>query len=269
MAKYIKITKKGLDGDPRAEQIIQILERASKENYGESLWDSEEGLVAGARREVTKAIDICLEQNCMAEEIIDDIDDILFNLFGETLFEENKGLIYGSKQEVASEIENLLSPKSEDKMHYANDDVEVVDGIEFEMHDYHFEKFPRSVREVKRGAIIYFTQQNDFDGSDIKKVLCHDTYFDLESNNESKIKSGAYKLAMMKQVAQKNDGGSDVDYEYELVPVQKAKDLNMEDPEDILLDISQIVEEYKAMGSKLTMADRLETLEKIIEKFEK
>lgn len=102
--------------------------------------------------------------------------------------------------------------------------IEVVDGIEFEMHDYHFEKFPRAVREVKRAAIIYFTQQNDFDGSDIKKVLCHDTYFDLESNNENVIKSGPYKLAMKKQVAQGTDGQSQVEYEYELVSVQKAED---------------------------------------------
>lgn len=114
MARYIRVTKKGLDGDPRAEQISQVLERAAQKYYKESLWDSETGLISGAKREVTKAIDICLEQKCDAQEIIDDIDDILFNLFGETLFQEEKGLIFGAREEVVSEIEQLLNTKAED-----------------------------------------------------------------------------------------------------------------------------------------------------------
>ena len=154
----IKLTKKGLDGDARAEKILQVLESAAQRNYGESLWDSETGLVSGAKREALKAAEICLYEKCDAEETIEDIDDILYSLFGETLFEEEQGLIYGARQEVIDEVEKVIA--------------------------------------------------------------------------------------------------------------SKAEDLHMEDPEDKLGSLSMIIEKYKKIENP-TMADRLETLEKVIEEFEK
>ncbi len=248
MAKYIRVAKKGLDGDPRAEQIAQVLERASQENYKESLWDSETGLVAGAKREVTKAIDICLEQNCTAEEIIQDIDDILFNLFGETLFEENKGLIYGSKQEVVSEIENLLNPKSEElkgkdgQMYVLNTKVtpedKIVNGITFGIDIDDAAKYPSAVNAVQEAAIDFFTKQNNLTDAHIDYVIAYSDYIEVSGK---KLK-GKYKIAMAQTELLLEDGGSTGGIRYHLVPLNKAKDLNS--PEELHGELLAIVNKH-------------------------
>lgn len=191
----------------------------------------------------------------------DDIfSDIEFEELDEVL-EEIKGKDFDDMAETY-----LEEPKAKDEMHYADDGTEIVDGIEFEMHDYHFEKYPSAVKAVKRAAIIYFTQQNDFDGNDIKKVLCHDTYLDLESKNESKIKSGSYKLAMIKKIAQKNDGKSTVEYDYELVPLQKAEAEYKQKGEDVYEAVDGLSEglscEYIAEMHDVDLDFIMEQLEK-------
>jgi hypothetical protein len=239
MAKYIRVAKKGLDGDPRAEQIAQVLERASQENYKESLWDSETGLVAGAKREVTKAIDICLEQNCTAEEIIQDIDDILFNLFGETLFEENKGLIYGSKQEVVSEIENLLTPKSEElKAEDESPQDKTVNGITFGIDIDDAAKYPSAVNAVQEAAIDFFTKQNNLTDAHIDYVIAYSDYIEVSGK---KLK-GKYKIAMAQTELLLEDGGSTGGIRYHLVPLNKAKDLNS--PEELHGELLAIVNKH-------------------------
>ena len=236
MAKYIRVTKKGLDGDPRAEQIAQVLERASQENYKESLWDSETGLVAGAKREVTRAIDICLEQNCKAEEIIEDIDDILFNLFGETLFEENKGLIYGSKQEVVSEIENLLTPKSEElkgedvgepwewdgEKYVLNTKVtpedKTVNGIDFFIDSQSATEYPSAVNAVQKAAIDLFTKQNKVTKDKIDYVIAYSNYITVVSPKGQKAN---YKIAKAQTELLLEGGGNAGGIRYHLEPLNK------------------------------------------------
>ena len=183
------------------------------------------------------------------------------------MFEENKGLIYGSKQEVVSEIENLLTPKSEElkaEDNYPQD--KIVNGITFGIDIDDAMEYPSAVNAVQEAAIDYFTKQNNVTGDKIDYVIAYSDYITVASPKGQKAN---YKIAIAQTELLLEGGGSTGGTRYRLEPLNKAKDLNMEDPEDILLDISQIVEEYKTMGSKLTMADRLETLEKIIKKFEK
>ena len=220
----IKLTKKGLDGDARAEKILQVLESAAQKNYGESLWDSETGLVSGAKREALKAAEICLYEKCDAEEIIEDIDDVLYSLFGETLFVEEEGLIYGARQEVMDEIEELLNPKAEDL------DISEMENSDIAAH--------AQIMSKELG----------------KDVPMQEARWDLE--NEDPV---GYKLHRARIAAGK-----------ELMAHKKAKgeDLHIEDPEDKLGSLSMIIEKYKKIENP-TMADRLETLEKVIEELEK
>lgn len=91
--KYIKVTRKAFDADPRSQVMLDVFEQATQDEYGLSLFNGKSALIPGTQTAILRTIDMGLKQDLSCEQVMEEIDDVVWDITGEVLFEEINGIL--------------------------------------------------------------------------------------------------------------------------------------------------------------------------------